>query len=110
VDVRQAQYRRAAIHELRAREQVKRDIQNAVTALTEISKARETYRRDTNPLIQEMDKVLKGIESVEGLDPTDVARLRGQILESRRLNLESELEYRLAVIALEDAVGLRLGE
>jgi len=54
--------------------------------------------------------VLKGIESVEGLDPTDVARLRGQILESRRLNLESELEYRLAVIALEDAVGLRLGE
>ncbi len=108
VDLSLAEYRRAAIRELRAREHVKREIHDALQAIREIAEARDAYEQDTDPLIQEMEIVVTNIGSTPGLDPIDIARLRGQIYESRLLSLESELEHRLVVIDLEEVLGLRL--
>ena len=79
-----------------------------LAAVQSLARSRARYQSDTGPVIEEMRDTLKDIEDATGVDPTDVARVREQILESRRMEIQAELEYQLALIGLEAVVGMPL--
>ena len=107
-DVLEAEWRGAQARERKARARVKREIGDALAAAHGLADNRARYQAETAPIIDSMTSTLEGIEDVKGVDPADVARVREQILESRRMEIQSELEYQLAVISLEAVLGMPL--
>ncbi len=106
--VRLAEFRRAEWLEIKGKERIRREIMDALTAVKAAVASRERYREETMPMVRNMETMLATLESQAGLDPIEVARMREQILASRRLEQRAAMEYHLAVIQLEEALGLRL--
>jgi len=107
-DVLEAEWRGADARERKARARVKREIADALAAARAMAGNRARYRSETAPIIEGMQSTLDGISDATGVDPADVARVREQILESRRMDIQAELEYQLALIGLESVLGMPL--
>lgn len=108
VDVSLAQYRSAGLREGKARERVRREIRNALAAVKAIEAGRQQYEEDTRELSHDMEEALRTVKDATMLDPLALARMREQILETQRIRIESEMDYHLAVIRLEEVLGKHL--
>lgn len=106
-DLKLAELKRAELKESKARRRVKQEISNVVASVQSIATLRERHETDVVPLIEEMEKGLEAIEET-ALDAADMVRIRERILDAKRVKLESDLEYQLAIIELEEVLGLPL--
>jgi hypothetical protein len=70
-----------------------------------IRKSRLQYKADTASILFDMQKTLDNAESAAGLTPDQVGKIKLDMLDAERLKLESECQYRLAFIKLEEAIG-----
>jgi len=97
---RQAEERR-----LEARRRLASEIWNAVCAVNDIAQRREHYKSETGPLLRKMQSRLEQVEGEEGLAHGERLRIREQILLSRHLELQTDFEYRLAIVDLLQSLG-----
>lgn len=108
--LRFAEYRRAELMEAKAKERAQREIMDALAGVKAAVAARERYQRETLPVTKDMESMLQRVQAQSGLDPIETARLREQILEARRIELEAGMGFHLAVVSLEEAIGMRLND
>lgn len=108
--LRFAEYRRAELMEVKAKERAQREIMDALAGVKAAVAARERYQRETLPVTKDMEAMLVRVQAQSGLDPIETARLREQILEARRIELEAGMGFHLAVVSLEEAIGMRLND
>jgi len=102
-----AELNRAQLRESKARHRVQQEISDVVASVQSLAKSRARHEAEVVPLIEEMERDLETIKHAE-IDPTDMARIRERILDSKRVRLESDLEHQLAIIELEEVLGLPL--
>ena len=107
-DVLEAELEQAKVLELKTGERIRREIRDAIDSLRDIERSRRLYDQETGPVIDDLERILAQVEAGLPMAPDDAARLREEMLETRRMKLESRLEYELAVIRLEQALGMPL--
>ncbi len=105
-----AEYRRAVLMEERAIARAEREIDEGLGALRTLTSSRDALQREADPILRQMQEGLERLQSTIGLAPEEVVRIREQILEAQRLQLAFVLEYRLAVIDLEEVLGMELDQ
>jgi outer membrane protein TolC len=108
IDLLAAKLDGARAQEIRVRKRARQEIRDALSSLRSIENTRKLYNRQAAPIIQRMQTNIQNIQDTSGLDPVDVAKIREQILETKRLNIEADLDYQLAILDLEAAVGAPL--
>ena len=94
--------------ESKARERIEREIGDALHAAAEVNEARRRFAAESAPLVAAMEQAVASLEGQTDLDPYDLARIREQIIESRLVQLESDLTFQHAIIDLEAVLGVRL--
>ena len=103
------EWRGAEARERKARTRARHEIRDALAAAIAIGRSRDSYEAQSRPIVENMEKTLAGIEDLSGIDPEAIARVREQLLESRRMKIEAALDFRLAVLDLEAVLGMSLG-
>ena len=108
-NVRRAERDAARLEEREAREHVHFSIAEALGALSRLEAAVKQFRDETEPVIREMESVIKNHRDGTGvLPPEDIARLEEEILNARRSGFDLRFEYSMGVIALQEALGRTL--
>ena len=104
-DLMAAKYRQAKSMQAIAARKACINVRSALDIMRSIRKSRLQYKANTASILFDMQKALDNAESVAGLTPDQVGKIKLEILDAERLKLESECQYRLAFIGLEQALG-----
>jgi outer membrane protein TolC len=104
--VRRAGRDMARLEVQEARERVQFSITEALGALGGLEASAKQLLNETQPVIGEMETVIKNHREGTGiLPPGDIARLEEEVLDAKRADLELRYEYNMAVISLREALG-----
>jgi outer membrane protein TolC len=104
-DLMVAKYRKAKSEELHETQRACLDVRSALDMMRSIRKSRLQYKADTASILFDMQKTLDNAESIVGLTPDQVSVIKLEMLDAERLKLESEGQFRLAFIRLEEVLG-----
>lgn len=107
-DVRLAEYHQARNLLQDKRDRISRDVKNTVEALRSSQKASIQYRAEIAPIVYDMQEVVENATESGGLPPSEIARIKQEILDTQRLRLQTEYQQRLAVIRLEEVISAPL--
>lgn len=100
-----ADYHAATIREAEATKRAGREIRDAVAGIEAVRQEWTRYETRSAPVLEKLQKMAERARAGEGLTLEQASRLQEQILETQRLRLRSEYDYRTASLALEAALG-----
>ncbi len=110
-DESRALHRLAQVRELEAGRAIAAAVRSRVDDLAAVLADRDACERDTAPLVTEVERLLEqAAQHPEVIEPDRVARMQEELVQTRRLRLQADHFYRLALIELEAAVGGSLAD
>lgn len=109
-DVRRAQYKLARTCQTEATKRLGREIAGAFESLKSLQAEWKQYRETTTPLIKKMESVLSEMDKSGTIAPSEIARLRAEILQALLVGPRLTYESTLAVINLEQSLGTTILE
>jgi outer membrane protein TolC len=103
--VAQAEYEQARILEEQAMQQMRNDIRAARGRLISLTKQRKDFNDVALPVVGELEAIIRTGEELDALPPEEFARLREQVIETRRLTLQADMARAMAQLDLCAALG-----
>ncbi|MBL7115117.1 MAG: TolC family protein [Kiritimatiellae bacterium] len=103
--VAQAEYEQACILEEQGMRQMCNDIRAARSRLASLAKQRKDFSDVASPVVGELKEIIRVGEKLDSLPPAEFARLREQVIETRRLTLQADKVRAMAELDLCVALG-----